>query len=330
MASELKAVSLFSGCGGFDLGAQNAGVEIIWANDNYQPAADAYKSLFPKAVFNFGDIRNVEEFPEADVLIGCYPCTGFSLAARRRSKSLEERNLKNNPNNMLYQEFLRALEQVHPKYLFVENVNGMASANQGWFLDEQKNGFASLGYKVSVSSPLLNAADYGVPQTRKRLFIVGIREDIPFEYNFPKQKYGSKPGLQAHRGMDSVLVGLPEWPKGEFYNGPFHGHYLTRNRKRGWNEPSYTIVAHAHHVTLHPMGEPMRYIKKDTWELQGDKNRRLSWRECALLQGLPKTIEPSGTLMDKYRVAGNAVPPKLAEELVRPIVDYEKSCLITQ
>lgn len=322
----MKAVSLFSGCGGFDLGAQNSGVEIIWANDNYRPAADAYKSLFPNADFVFGDIRDIHEFPQADVLIGCYPCTGFSLGARRRWKNMEERELKNNPNNFLYKEFLRALKQIQPKYLFVENVNGMKTAEEGWFLEEQRKGFEQLGYTVSISSPLLNAAEYGVPQTRKRLFIVGIKNDIPFDYQFPKPKFGKKANL-PYLGMDTVLINMPEWPEEEFYNGPFHGHYLTRNRKRNWNEPSYTIVANAHHVPLHPMGEPMRYVEKDTWELQGDINRRLSWRECALLQGLPKHIKPSGSLMDKYRVVGNAVPPKLAEELVKPIIDYEQSLI---
>jgi DNA (cytosine-5)-methyltransferase 1 len=120
---------------------------------------------------------------------------------------------------------------------------------------------------------------------------------------------------------------MDRWPEGEYFESSFHGHYLTRNRKRGWDESSYTIVANAHHVPLHPMGEPMRYVKMDTWELVGDENRRLSWRECAAIQGLPYNCEPSGTLIDKYRIVGNAVPPIFGEILIEPITGFENGLI---
>ena len=85
MAGRLIAVSLFSGTGGFDYGASQAGVDVIWANDIDPHAAAAYQRLFPEVEFQAGDVRGIQEFPQADVLIGCYPCTGFSIAARRRS-----------------------------------------------------------------------------------------------------------------------------------------------------------------------------------------------------------------------------------------------------
>ena len=98
MSKPLTAVSLFSGCGGFDWGAAQAGVKIIWANDCDPAAAAAYRSLFPAVKFHEGDIREVEEFPKADVLIGCYPCTGFSEAAKRNTPhSNKERDLRENP-----------------------------------------------------------------------------------------------------------------------------------------------------------------------------------------------------------------------------------------
>ena len=189
MKCQLKAVSLFSGCGGFDYGATQAGVKIIWANDHDPYAAAAYRSIMPDVPFTLGDIRKIGNFPKADILIGCYPCTGFSEAARRRSKTMSERDLKANPGNYLYREFLRALRQVKPKFLFVENVKGMLSAEQGWFFERQLEGFRRHGYHVQFK--LMNAAHFGVPQERRRVFIVGVNKSVKnFEYEFPNPTHG--------------------------------------------------------------------------------------------------------------------------------------------
>jgi DNA (cytosine-5)-methyltransferase 1 len=315
------AVSLFSGCGGFDWGAQQAGVEIIWANDIDPHAVAAYQSLFPNVECVRGDVRDIKTFPQADILIGCYPCTGFSLAARRRWRDSAHRDLLEDDGNFLFREFLRALSQVRAKYLFVENVRGMASANDGWFLEQQLQGFRQQGY--SVQCQLLHTGDFGLPQSRKRLFIVGVRSDHKeFTYEFPKPTHGGKGQLPFVLLRDAISH-MPAWPEGEYYDRSFHGHYLTRNRKRAWGELSYTIVANAHHVPLHPMGEPMKYVKKDTWALQGEINRRLSWRECAVIQGLPTKFAPSGELMDKYRIVGNAVPPAFGRALLESVVQFE-------
>jgi DNA (cytosine-5)-methyltransferase 1 len=323
MGDRLSAVSLFSGCGGFDWGATQAGLNVIWANDNDPYAAVAYKSIFPQVEFVEGDVRKIMEFPKADVLIGCYPCTGFSVAARRRWHDLGERNLMEINGNFLYEEFIRALDIVQPKYLFVENVRGMKSAEDGWFYKKQIEGFKSKGYKITTN--WLNAANFGVPQTRLRLFIVGVKncEDV-IDYKFPKPTNGIE-FEKSIATLKSAISEMPLWPTGEYFDYPFHGHFLTRNRKRNWDQPSYTIVANAHHVPLHPMGDPMIYIGKDKWALQGNENRRLSWRECAKIQGLPDHLAPTGGIMDKYRVVGNAVPPKLGEVLVKPIIDWELS-----
>jgi len=211
------------------------------------------------------------------------------------------------------------LDQIRPKYFFVENVRGMVTAGNGWFFNKQISGFEERGYKVKYK--LLSACDYGVAQSRQRIFIVGVRGDISegFEYEFPKPTCG--PGKRPYATMRDVIGDMPVWPKGEFLEKVFHGHYLTRNRKRGWKSPSYTIVAHADHVTLHPMGEPMKKMGKDDWALQGELNRRLSWRECAALQGLPTSIMPSGNLNHQYRVVGNSVPPAFGKALLEQIVN---------
>ncbi|MDR3361274.1 MAG: DNA cytosine methyltransferase [Desulfovibrio sp.] len=321
---ELTAISLFSGCGGFDYGASQAGVKFLWANDIDPAAGFAYRSLFPDVEFHVGDVREVRFFPKADVLIGCYPCTGFSLAARRKWKTRARRDLMDMDGNFLYREFLRVLGQSDPRYFFVENVRGMVSAEKGWFFEQQIKGFKDAGY--SVIPQLLRAPDYGLPQERRRVFIVGIRKDVArkWRYAFTAPTHG--PGRDfPYSIMRDAIGDMPLWPEGEFLDYKFHGHYLTRNRKRGWNSQSFTIVANASHVPLHPHGEPMSFVAKDLWRLNGDFNRRLSWRECARLQGLPDHISPRGNLHDHYRVIGNAVPPVFGKALLEPVLLFENS-----
>jgi DNA (cytosine-5)-methyltransferase 1 len=269
--------------------------------------------------FVHDDIQNISRFPKADILIGCFPCTGYSIAARRRWGKSLSRDLKSDETNFLYWQFLRVLGQVKPKFAFIENVGGMVSADKGYFLEEQKFHFRRLRYEALYARLL--ASDFGAAQARERVFVVLTSYDMrPFNYEFPKPTHGPR-GTQPNKVLRNVIWGMEEWPQGEFSENPFHGHYLTRNRKRGWDDLSYTIVAHADHVPLHPMGEPMRNIGKDDWELQGDLNRRLSWREGAAIQGLPEIISPSGNLDQKYRVIGNAVPPVFGEALLKPIIE---------
>lgn len=320
----LTAVSLFSGCGGFDWGATQAGVKIIWANDNNPYAAAAYRSLFPDVPFHEGDIRDVQEFPKADILIGCYPCTGFSEGAKRRATGMKRRrDLRQNPGNYLYREFLRALRQVQPSFLFVENVRGMLTAANGWFLERQLAGFRRHGFKVKLKT--LFATDYGVAQVRQRVFIVGVHRDMrDFDYEFPAPSHG--PGREhPWRTLRDALTGLAKQPDDGYCQKAFHGHYLTRNRKRDWDSPSYTIVAHYSHIPLHPDGQAMVHTGKDRYALRGKVNRRLTWRECAAIQELPRAIQVPGGLEAKFRVVGNAVPPPLAKALIQPVVSFVQS-----
>jgi DNA (cytosine-5)-methyltransferase 1 len=323
MTKQLTAVSLFSGCGGFDYGASTAGVKIIWANDVDKYAALAYQSLLPEVKFTCQDVRKIEEFPQADILIGCYPCTGFSLAARRRWHERTERDLKDIDGNFLYREFIRAIDYVQPKYLFIENVGGMTSAEGGWFFEQQLEGLRKKGYVMKHDT--LRAESFGLAQTRKRVFLVGVREDIAdtgFEYSFPIPTHGEN--LLPIRTMHDAIYGIKSNDLTDVCRNPFHGHYLTRNRKRGWHEPSYTIVANACHIPLHPSGDSMVYVSKDKWALQGSINRRLSWQECAALQGFPvDSFSIDFALTHKYKVIGNAVPPHFGYAIVRSVVEYE-------
>lgn len=320
----ITAVSLFSGCGGFDMGARKAGVKILWANDVNPHAAATYRKYLPEVEFAQGDIRTIDKrgIPEADLLIGCYPCQGFSSGAWRRWKDGAERDLRKNKDNFLYEEFVKAIPAVQPKFIFIENVSGLKASLDGWFFRAQKAALDAAGYVPYDTQ--LNVRDYGLAQSRKRVFIVGVRKDLNFAYTFPKPEYGAK-RTYPYRTQADVINGLPEWPKGDYEDAPYHGHYLTRNRKRPWDSVSYTIVAHGHHVPLHPMGEPMVKIGADEWELRGEANRRLSWLECALLQSFGDDFEPEGHLSAKYAQIGNAVPPLIAKLLTAQAVAFLQS-----
>lgn len=307
----LDAVSLFTGCGGSDRGLVEAGWRIVMANDNSSYAHEVYVANLPETDFKTTNIEEITTFPQADLLVGCYPCQGYSQGGARDAN----RNV-----NRLYREFDRALRIIRPKAFVVENVPGMARSNNRHFLNAQLVRFRLAGYRVAEPR-CINSAHYGLAQERKRIFIVGIRSEIGLKYLFPEPIHG--PGLRPIRTQRDVLVGFEEdWPIGEFYDQKFHWYYLSRNRYRGWDEPSKTILANARHMPLHPMSPPLTKVDKDEWTFDGapEKARRLSFKEAAALQDLagwdfPDTVR----LIKKYQVIGNAVPPMLFRQIVEAI-----------
>ena len=307
----LEAVSLFSGCGGSDRGLVDAGWRIVMANDNAPYAHEVYAANLPETDFQTASIEKIDSFPSADLLVGCYPCQGYSQGGARNA----DRHI-----NRLYEEFDRALKIIRPKAFVVENVPGMARSNNRHFLDDQLARFRSAGYSVAEPG-CINGAHYGLAQDRRRIFIVGIRREIGLEYVFPEPTRG--PGLQPIKTQRDVLVSLEEeWPVGEFYDQQFHWYYLSRNRYREWDEPSKTVLANARHMPLHPMSPPLTKVGKDAWAFDGDpeKARRLSFKEAAALQDLGGWDFPdTARLMQKYQVIGNAVPPLLFRQVVEAI-----------
>ncbi len=179
----VTAVSLFSGCGGFDLGAKRAGVCVLWANDINRHAAATYQKYLPEVEFRLGDIRTIEKcvIPQADLLIGCYPCQGFSAAAWRRWRTRDQRDLFANVDNFLFLEFVKAIPYVKPKFVFIENVQGLRSSAQGWFFQAQKEVLEKAGY--TVFNTRLNTKHYGLAQSRNRIFIVGVEKSLPYRYS---------------------------------------------------------------------------------------------------------------------------------------------------
>lgn len=308
----MKAVSLFSGCGGSDAGLLAAGFEIAMANDILAYAKEVYEANHAPTDYVLGSVKSIKTFPSADLLVGCYPCQGFSQGGvRDPSRSI----------NALYLEFARALGQVKPRAFIVENVSGMVRANFRHLLDHQFKVFTESGY--AVKAEVLNAADFGVAQERKRIFIVGIRSDLDHEYSFPKPTHGE--GRERPRvTIREALKYMPHWPDGEFYDLAFHWYYLSRDRRRGWDETSKTIVANPRHMPLHPISPALKKREHNVWEFVTDAPaRRFSYREAARLQGFAKSFKfpdtASGSLDMRYKVAGNAVPPPLFEAVARAL-----------
>lgn len=308
--STVKAISLFSGCGGSDLALQRLGYDIVWANDVWQAACDTYSDNLADAKIECGDIRDFTRFPKAHLLVGCYPCQGYTQGGKR--------NWKGDDRNYLYREFDRVLRIVSPKSFVVENVNGMAFGENHDLLRNQLTRYRAAGYRVKWA--VLNAKDYGLAQNRRRIFLVGVRSDQLFEYFFPEPTHGpttEKPYVDQR----AVIGNFPSWPVGEFNTEPFHWYYLSRKRRYTWGRPSPCIVGHWRHVPLHPLSPPLRRIDTDHWEFSRDgKARRYSYRECAALQGFPKSWRwKRGTVRDRFQMIGNAVPPPLFEAVVRAL-----------
>ncbi|WP_333973164.1 DNA cytosine methyltransferase [Alteromonas mediterranea] len=300
-------VSLFSGCGGSDIGLKQAGFQTIFANDVLPYAKDFYERNLNEGEFLLKDIQQINSFPSSDLLVGCYPCQGFSQGGARDA----DRKI-----NYLYRDFARALNQIKPKAFVVENVSGMVRSNFAHLYRSQLYTFRRAGYKVTAQ--IINAADYGLPQERKRLFFVGIRSDFGVRYNFPEPTHGNNTS-KPHASQREYIGDLPEWPEGEFYNLDFHWYYLSRDRYRGWDQPSKTIVSNARHVPLHPMSPKLVKLKHDVWRFREDKPaRRLSYVEAARLQGFPKeTVFPDTYGMNmRYTIIGNAVPPPIMKAIV--------------
>ncbi|MEG0259331.1 MAG: DNA cytosine methyltransferase [Lysinibacillus sp.] len=348
---KLNLVSLFSGCGGLDLGFELAGLDAvlgkertnellesrdrflnnrhdsifhtIYSIDMFKEANQSYQLNFPETVVQHEkDIRKIKDFPNCDIMIGGFPCPGFSEAGPR---------LIDDERNFLYIHFIRALMQTKPSFFIAENVKGMLTLGKGEVIKQIIQDFESAGYKVTFK--LVNARDYGVPQLRERVIIVGVREDIDFDYHFPAPTHGTANGQIPFVTLRDAIGDLEANP-GECYEGSFSPIYLSRNRKKDWQDQSFTIQASGRQAPLHPGGEAMEKIGPDKWELPGGEamHRRLSLKEIARIQSFPDwfifsdgnntAINPNGRIDKVYKQIGNAVPVELARAIAAPIAQW--------
>lgn len=349
--NKINIVSLFSGAGGLDLGVELASMVVqygekkaykafkvkeeysklrekikcnfLYSNDMFASANLTYINNFPKTVTKMAkDIRKISEFPKCNLMIGGFPCPGFSSSGPR---------LLDDSRNFLYVHYIRALMQSKPEFFVAENVKGLMSMAKGKSLSQMIEDFKASGYHVTAH--LVNARDYGVPQLRERVFIVGIRSDIHqkygFEYEVPEPTHGE--GKLPFVTLRDTIGDLP-LEANDVFDSDYSSMYMSRNRKKSWNQQSFTIQASGRQAPMHPHGKPMKKIGKDLCEFQGEFNRRLSVREVSRIQTFPdwfefsngnkETVTNNHKLNEQYKQIGNAVPVLLAEKMVRPIINF--------
>lgn len=321
----MNIISIFAGAGGLDRGFENAGFDVIWANEYDKKIWDTYRLNHPNTYLETKSITEVkeDEIPNEIVgLIGGPPCQSWSLAGSMRGMEDER--------GKLFFDYLRILRAKRPLFFVAENVPGMVSSKHINEFNNIKNMFIQCGYRVNHA--LLNASDYGVAQDRKRVIIVGYRNDLGIEFNFNNLKKVDKKNT-----LKDILYDLPEplpaleknktngdtrvIPNNEYFIGDFSSIFMSRNRIRKWDEQSFTIQAGARHAPIHPSSDPMINVDKDKWVFSGENYRRLSIRECARIQSFPDDFTfKYENLADAYKMIGNAVPVKLAEVIAKEIM----------
>lgn len=301
---EFTAVSLFCGAGGLDLGFEKAGIKTIWANDYDRDACKTHQNWSGAKVV-CGDISKIDinEIPDSDVILGGFPCQGFSLSGPRKI---------DDSRNVLYKYYVKIVAKKQPKIFVGENVKGLLTMADGKIIEAIIDEFSSCGYDVFYQ--LVNAKEFEVPQDRERVIICGFRKDLGIK-SFCLRKPDAPEVV-----MRDVLRELPEAKRDDVCDAPFSSRYMSRNRKRDWNQVSYTIPAMAKQVTLYPGSPDMVKLGTDLWRFgEGGETRRLSWQEAAAIQTFPPELVFQGDLISKYKQIGNAVPVKLAEHVARQL-----------
>ena len=318
-------VSLFSGAGGLDLGFHNAGFEIIWANEFDKSITPTLKQNFKKTIVNDSNLFDVEskDIPEAVGIIGGPPCQSWSEAGAGRGLG--------DKRGQVFLEYIRVIRDKEPLFFLAENVSGMLSSRHKESLDFIINEFEKLGYNFTYK--LLNAHDYGVPEDRKRVFFIGYHKKLGKSFNFPDPINRKKDLKDAIWDLqDNVMPALSKNKTNgnnlkvsnhEYMTGGFSTMYMSRNRVRSWDEPSFTIQAGGRHAPIHPQAPKMIKVgPNEQIFLKNNENlyRRLSVRECARIQTFPDNFDfIYDSVADGYKMIGNAVPVKFAEEIAKNI-----------
>ena len=319
----MNVVSFFAGAGGLDLGFKQAGFNVNWANEYDREIWETYQKNHPKSFLDKRSITDIpaDEVPACDGIIGGPPCQSWSEAGALRG--IEDKR------GQLFFDFIRILAAKQPKFFLAENVSGMLSIRHQAALDNIKKMFKKAGIGYRLSFELLNAADFEVPQDRKRVFFVGIRRDLGFKYQFPKPGFGKVTLEEAIADLaHNVVPATPQnkinseaWavPNHEYMVGGFSSMFMSRNRVRSWDEQSFTIQAGGRHAPLHPQAPKMRAVGPDKRAFALGKEslyRRLSVRECARIQTFPDNFTfYYDNIAGGYKMIGNAVPVNLAKHI---------------
>lgn len=301
----MKVVSLFCGAGGLDLGFVRAGHEVVWATDIDEHAIATYHHNISKHA-HLGDIKNIDasSIPDCDIVIGGFPCQGFSVANTGRTAD--------DSRNQLYLELLRVIREKSPKFFLAENVKGLLSLEKGRVFQTILSDFTALGYVVQYK--VLNAANYGAPQKRERLIIVGVKNGVKYDFQYPQPTHTSadksaSSGLPQWVSIGEALAGIPEPEDAPDIPNHTYSKYKLRfngyigHRRIDPSQPAPTVTGRGDNkggvVVLH----------------HPNNHRRMSVRELASTQTFPMDFIFKCTQSVAYRLIGNAVPPKLAEAI---------------
>jgi DNA (cytosine-5)-methyltransferase 1 len=323
----MKIVSFFAGAGGLDLGFQNAGFDVIWANEYDKEIWETYEKNNPHTYLDKRSIEDIpaENVPECDGIIGGPPCQSWSEAGSMRGI--------NDKRGQLFYEFIRILEAKQPKFFLAENVSGMLLDRHNEALNNIKELFKNAGAGYELSFQMLNASDFEVPQDRKRIFFVGIRKDLDLKFYFPRPIKNKITLEQAIFDLKESVVPATDGNRTnqqnckvanhEYMIGGFSSMFMSRNRVRSWDEQSFTIQAGGRHAPLHPQAPKMKFIEQNIRVFvkgKEDLYRRLSVRECARIQTFPDDFIFHYThIATGYKMIGNAVPVNLAKHLALSI-----------
>lgn len=350
---KLTMIDLFSGAGGFSVGGELAGFFPVFGNDYFEPALSTWMHNHPNSIACFGDIKNVKSkevkailknhgVNKINLITAGVPCQGFSLANKKRNSE--------DDRNFMFLELMKYVEVFKPDYVVVENVNGMRSTAGGKFINEIKDALENLSYNVSID--LLNAADYGVPQIRKRLIFVGVKNDSGLikEYKFPERTHNENEYLTVYDAI-SDLPELNNNEKKSRYESSIITDYQRQmrgedNSKIGKPKKLFNHESPNHsddtiqRIKNTTPGEPMYERYKQRIRLSFNKPsptqvaggirpqfqfghpiqaRGLTIRERARIQSFPDNYEFLGGLVQERVQTGNAVPPLLVYHLLKSI-----------
>lgn len=324
----MNIISLFSGCGGLDLGFELAGFKIPIANEFDKTIWKTFKKNHPKTHLIEGDIRkitkaDITEYLDTSIdgIIGGPPCQSWSEAGSLKGI--------NDSRGQLFFDYIRILTDFKPKFFLAENVSGMLANRHSEAVQNILTLFDKAGYDVSLT--LVNAKNYGVAEERKRVFYIGFRKDLNINFKFPKGSTEDDDKKLTLRDIiwDLQKTAVPSAPKNhhnpdainnnEYFTGDYSPIFMSRNRVKTWDEQAYTVQASGRQCQLHPQAPKMIKVgKNDCRFVEGKEHlyRRMTVREIARIQGFPDDFEfIYDNVNNAYKMIGNAVPVNLAYEI---------------
>lgn len=324
---ELKVVSLFSGCGGMDLGFFHEGFNIVYANDIDKKACETYSKNIGDHI-TCEDITQIDysKIPDCDLILGGFPCQDFSMIWKRGGVNTDRGNL--------YRYFVEIVAHKNPIMFIAENVKGILTANKGKAINQIIDDFSNTGDSgYNIKAHLVNFAEYGVAQLRERVLIIGVRKDITDEFEIPKPLYTSDTFISSKKALKGVKKvksnnehqNIKEKTVEKLKLIPPGGNFTDIPK----SSPHYVkgMISHVYR-RLHPDKPSTTIIAAGgggTWGYHYDEPRPLTNRERARLFGYPDDFIFEGSITEVRRQIGNSVPPLGIKPFANKIKVFLKS-----